>query len=1086
MQVAIRIQLRRDTAANWVSANPVLRAGEIGIETDTLKFKIGNGSTWTATTNYANVTPSGLTTSLGDYILVADQGTPGGPAELDSNGDLIIPENSIVLWNDDAHTYTTTLTATQPTANRTITIPNNSGTIALTSDISTAVSNLVDGAPGLLDTLNELAAAVNDDPTFFTTVATNLTNHEADTTNIHGIADTSKLLTTDGTQTVTNKTLNSPKINEDVPLTVSSTELNILDGATLSTTELNYVDGVTSSIQTQLNSKASSTDLSTHESDTTNIHGIADTAELATKAFAAELLTNATKSNISITGDKNGLTITAENGVADSTTDALAEGGTNKYFTDDRAQDAVAAALAAGTHTNILVSYNDVENAISLTGAVTYTDENAQDAVGNAVGTGLSYNDTTGAISVTPNTYDAYGAASTAQTNAIAHADALTTSDVAEGTALYFTDERAQDAVGNSVGNGLDYDDATGAISVDPSEFALNSIGAPSAAVSLNSQKITGLAAPTDASDATNKAYVDGLAAGINFHQPVIAATSGNLAGTYNNGTSGVGATLTKETNGSIGTIDGAAVAVGNRILLRAQTDAKQNGIYVITALGDGSNPWVITRAADSDNNPAGELANGDFCFVTGGTTNGSKGFLVSTTGTITIGTTEIQYAQFNASEAILAGNGISKSGATISIDTAITVDKNTTQTLTNKTLTSPIINTPTGITKSDVGLANVDNTSDTSKPISTATQSALDLKAALASPTFTGTVILPNNTVTNAMLAGSIANNKLTNSSIIMSIGTSDTTVALGSTYQIPSATPDLPGLVYGLVDSFNDNTGVGEFVLGSLTSGANNSAFGLDALSSVQDGSNNVAIGSAAAGQLLSGSQNVALGTSAGATITTGSNNIVIGYNAATTAVNTSNQIVLGNNSITSFRIPGLGLDVNASNKIVTETNTTTLTNKTLNNVIVNGVNFGNTPISVAAPIDDEHAVNKAYLANQIASSVGSDIFPLDDISVFFDGSTSRFQLTYDGDVFIPQNPYKLLITINGILQILGNQEKHWLSLIPSDGYFFDNDGFVQFGEPVPVGSKFEARYMSGPESQTAKKSIYPFRAVDIQLGD
>jgi len=132
--VATRIQLRRDTAANWVSANPVLRAGEIGIETDTLKFKIGNGSTWTATTSYANVTPSGLTNSLGDYILVADQGSPGGPAELNSNGDLIIPENSIILWNDAAYDYTTTLTATEPTADRTITLPNSSGTIALTSD----------------------------------------------------------------------------------------------------------------------------------------------------------------------------------------------------------------------------------------------------------------------------------------------------------------------------------------------------------------------------------------------------------------------------------------------------------------------------------------------------------------------------------------------------------------------------------------------------------------------------------------------------------------------------------------------------------------------------------------------------------------------------------------------------------------------------------------------------------------------------------------------------------------------------------------------------------------------------------------
>ena len=127
--MAIRIQLRRDTAANWTSSNPVLRAGELGIETDTLKFKIGNGSsTWTQITNYANVTTTGLSNSLSDYILAATKGTPGGPAALDSNGDLLIPENSVILWNDSDYTYQTTLTATQPTANRTITLKDGTGT----------------------------------------------------------------------------------------------------------------------------------------------------------------------------------------------------------------------------------------------------------------------------------------------------------------------------------------------------------------------------------------------------------------------------------------------------------------------------------------------------------------------------------------------------------------------------------------------------------------------------------------------------------------------------------------------------------------------------------------------------------------------------------------------------------------------------------------------------------------------------------------------------------------------------------------------------------------------------------------------
>ena len=208
-------------------------------------------------------------------------------------------------------------------------------------------------------------------------------------------------------------------------------------------------------------------------------------------------------------------------------------------------QDTVAAQLVDGTHTNISVSYNDTTGTISLTGAVTYTDEQAQDAVGNAVGTGLSYNDTTGAISVDTATIQARvadvsdteigylnGVTSSIQTqlnNKFDSANASTT-NISEGTNLYFTDERAQDAVGNSVGNGLDYDDATGAISVDPSEFTLNSIGAPSAAVALNSQKITGLATPTDATDASTKGYVDGvITAEVSNRNTAISTAVSNL-----------------------------------------------------------------------------------------------------------------------------------------------------------------------------------------------------------------------------------------------------------------------------------------------------------------------------------------------------------------------------------------------------------------------------------------------------------------------------------------------------------------------------------------------------------------------------
>ena len=1008
--MAIRIQLRRDTAANWTSVNPTLRAGEIGIETDTLKFKIGNGSAWNATSGYANVTPSGLTNSLGDYILVSDQGTPGGPAELDANGDLIIPENSVILWNDDAYSFTTTLTATQPTANRTITIPNSSGTVALTSDV---------------------------------------TSH-TDLTAAHGA--TGAVVGTTNTQTLTNKTLTSPKINEDVALTATATELN-------------YVDGVTSSIQAQIDTKAPLAS-----------PALTGTATAVNLTVSGDLVVNGTTTNLNSTNlvveDKNVIL-----GDTATPTDATADGGgiTLKGTTDKTLNWVDATdSWTSSEHLNLASGKSLYLNGTLLKDATeTLTNKTLTSPVINTP-TGITKSDV--GLANVDNTTDLLKPVSTATQTALNLK--ANSSDITE---------LAQDAVNTAIVAGValtkTYDDVANTITVDLDNTAVtagsygSSTAIPTFTVDaqgrLTAASTSALATALSIAGDTGTDTVSLLTDTV-----TVAGGTGITSAVTNN-------TVTLDIDSTVATLTGTQTLTNKTLtspVINTPTGISKSdvGLANVDNTTDAAKP--VSTAAQTALDLKAALASPSL-----------TGIPLAPTAATTVNTTQIATTAYVKSVVSELTNGASAAYDTLKeLQDLMVADDTATTALTTLVGTKAPIASPaftgtvTGIDKTMVGLANVDNTTDALKPISTATQTALDLKAALASPTFTGTVILPSNTVTNAMLAGSIANNKLINSSIIMSIGLTDTTVALGSTYQIPSATPDLPGLVYGLADTFNNNTGVGEFVLGSLTSGANNSALGLDALSSVEDGSDNVAIGASAAGLLQSGSQNVALGSSAGSAITTGSNNIIIGYNAATTAVNTSNQIVLGNASITSFRIPGLGLDVNASNKIVTETNTATLTNKTLTSPTINGANFGNTPISIAAPVDDEHAVNKAYLANQIAASVGSDIFPLDDISVFFDGSQSRFQLGYNGDVFIPQNPYKLLITINGILQILGNQEKHWLSPIPSDGYFFDNDGFVQFGEPVPVGSKFEARYMSGPESQTAQKSIYPFRAMDIHLGD
>jgi len=268
--MAVRIQLRRDTAANWSLNNPSLRPGEVGIESDTLKFKIGpinpaNGvaTPWNSITAYANVVPTDLNSTLDGYLEIGDLSVT--VAEL-TDGDLYIPGTNII-FEGTANSHELTLTAPDVTSDKTITLPDA----------------------------------------------------------------TTTLVGTDTTDTLTNKTLTSP----------------VVSGLTLSDASIVFEGAVADSYETTLTVGEPTADRTLTLPDATG--------------------TIALTSNIP------------------STTDGLSEGSTNKYFTDERAQDAIATAIAAGTHTNITITYDDDNNKFSFTGAQTYSDENAQDAVGNAV-----------------------------------------------------------------------------------------------------------------------------------------------------------------------------------------------------------------------------------------------------------------------------------------------------------------------------------------------------------------------------------------------------------------------------------------------------------------------------------------------------------------------------------------------------------------------------------------------------------------------------------------------------------------------------------------------------------------------------
>ena len=158
----------------------------------------------------------------------------------------------------------------------------------------------------------------------------------------------------------------------------------------------------------------------------------------------------------------------------------------------------------------------------------------------------------------------------------------------------------------------------------------------------------------------TNKAYVDSVANGLDVKASVRVATTANLTATYSNGAG----TLTNSGSQAAIAIDGVTLVANDRVLVKNQSTAAQNGFYKVTTVGSGSANWVLTRTPDAD--AASELTAGAFTFAEEGTANGDNGYVLSTNGAVTLGTTAITFEQFSGAGQITAGNGLTKSGNTI------------------------------------------------------------------------------------------------------------------------------------------------------------------------------------------------------------------------------------------------------------------------------------------------------------------------------------------------------------------------------------------------------------------------------------
>lgn len=169
----------------------------------------------------------------------------------------------------------------------------------------------------------------------------------------------------------------------------------------------------------------------------------------------------------------------------------------------------------------------------------------------------------------------------------------------------------------------------------------LDQISAPTAAVSLNSQRITNLAEPSGAQDAATKNYVDLAVTGLDFKASVRAISTGNitLSGTQ--------------------TVDGVALIVGDRELAAGQTVAADRGIYIVAA-----GAW--TRATDADT--TAELGPNAFVFVEEGTVNADSGWVMTADAPFTLGSTAQTWVQFTGTGQITAGAGMTKTGNTIDV----------------------------------------------------------------------------------------------------------------------------------------------------------------------------------------------------------------------------------------------------------------------------------------------------------------------------------------------------------------------------------------------------------------------------------
>ena len=517
------------------------------------------------------------------------------------------------------------------------------------------------------------------------TAANALSSHNDETMGVHGITNTAALTTSDQVAasiesaigTHASETENVHGIGDMTLLATRSYADDAVETA-IATEVTDRNSAISTAIGEEVNDRNSA--IGTHNSETTNVHGIDDTADLATKTYADLAVSTAVAA---LTKTSVGL----EN--VDNTSD------------EDK---------PVSTATQTALSLKANLDSPTFTGTVTLPANTiSQSMMGDdSVGT-----NEIGGLAVTEGKI-----ASSAVTEGKIADGAVTSAKIADGTILN-ADINASAAIAQSKIADLTTDLA--------------------AKASLSGATFTGdvtlHADPSSALHAATKQYVDNTASGVVAKPQVLGATTANIDATYDNGTAGVGATLTHNTNGAFPAQAGGASgwALGKGILVKNQTNKAENGRYYVSDMGSASTPYVLTRCGYCDE--ANEIP-GAYIFVQDGTLAGT-GWIqtVSDPATFVVGTDNIDVFQFSGSGTITAGTNISVNGNEVS------------------TVTNPVFNSATigDVSNTELQYLNgvtsaVQTQLDAKLASSTAsstyeTITNVNLKAPKADPTFTGTV---------------------------------------------------------------------------------------------------------------------------------------------------------------------------------------------------------------------------------------------------------------------------------------------------------------------------------------------------------